>query len=305
MEFHVVVLGLSSIDMSHSLEQFIAQIIDATKLRGKVRDRISSELRSHIVEEERELQLQGYSEEKIYSIIVKRFGDPHFIARELRMTHSSFQLKEHWIIVLFTIIGINTFLGFIDFFNSPCTTGIAGCLGGTLASSLLGWIIFIPMTLLVFTFDQFALVFLGLTMVLLLVTALFTYISSSSHLTSFTSRISKALTVLSGGIILQWLSIWTSYRMVGGKDYEGPMATAGFPFKVFDFPYSPMGGDNVPIEMWKPFYINYVIWMVIGVIGYFLLPKKITSHKLFSPAIITISLYLTVYSLGKIVFAFD
>jgi hypothetical protein len=74
-------------DMSELLQSFIQEIVNSTKLKGRIEHELLRELTSHILEEEKELQLQGYSEEKITSIIIERFGDWQTIARELYITH--------------------------------------------------------------------------------------------------------------------------------------------------------------------------------------------------------------------------
>lgn len=294
--------------MSQSLQKFIREIVDSSKLKGKIREEVYRELSTHVFDEEKELQLQGYSEEKIYSIITERFGNQQAIAQELRMTHTLFHWERGFPIALFTILGLNLFMGVMQFLNSPCTDGLAECVGGTIVGSLFGWIIMLPLSVFAIFLDPFAWLFLASTVGVALLGIGISYLPNlKSRFSNIYARGKAVLSVISWGIILQWLSIWTTYRDTGVdfQDYNSVMATAGFPLKVFDFPFPPMGSDRVPIEMWKPFYINYVIWMVVGVVIYFLIPKKIKTHVTYAPAIIMITLYLTVYSLGKILFAFD
>lgn len=80
--------------MNQNLQQFITQIVDATQLHGKARDELIKELSIHVLEQEKELQLQGYSEEKIAQIIEQRFGNTEHIAHELTFIHLIYMDKN-------------------------------------------------------------------------------------------------------------------------------------------------------------------------------------------------------------------
>lgn len=74
--------------MTISLQEFVQGIVEASKLTGKVKDGLLQELTSHILEEERELQLQGYNSQKIIEIIQNRWGDVNRVSQELFIIHT-------------------------------------------------------------------------------------------------------------------------------------------------------------------------------------------------------------------------
>lgn len=74
--------------MNSQLQQFIHQIVESTKLQGKVKNQLLRELTSHILEEEKELQLQGCSSEKIIEIVQERWGNTQMLSQELFTVHS-------------------------------------------------------------------------------------------------------------------------------------------------------------------------------------------------------------------------
>jgi hypothetical protein len=68
--------------MNSKLKQFIEQTLLSTSLPPRQQLELKKELASHIEEQEKELQLQGYSEEKIVVTITDRFGSPEKIGHE-------------------------------------------------------------------------------------------------------------------------------------------------------------------------------------------------------------------------------
>ena len=68
----------------------------------------------------------------------------------------------------------------------------------------------------------------------------------------------KIISGLGIGIILQWISLFFSYRELPNafEDINKPIATGGFPFKAFEYPVPPMGSDWPPVDMWPMFFAN-------------------------------------------------
>lgn len=116
----------------------------------------------------------------------------------------------------------------------------------------------------------------------------------------------KILSALSIGVILQWLSIFLSYRELPNAyvDINKPIATGGFPFKAFEYPVPPMGSDWPPVEMWPMFFLNLAIWLAVGLIVAFLLSNKITNQKVFK-TIGILAILLSVLGIFYIMLMFD
>lgn len=79
--------------MNPQLEQFIEQTLLSTSLPYKKQLELKRELASHILEHERELQLQGYSEEKIVETILKQFGNSEKIGHEFFVINRDYMYK--------------------------------------------------------------------------------------------------------------------------------------------------------------------------------------------------------------------
>lgn len=92
----------------------------------------------------------------------------------------------------------------------------------------------------------------------------------------------KILSALGLGVIFQWLSLFFSYRELPNtfEDIKTPIATGGFPFKAFEYPFPPMGNNWPPLKAWPIFFLNLIIWIIISAIIVFLLGKKIENKKI-------------------------
>lgn len=75
--------------MNQRLQQFVEEIVISTKLKGRVRDKVFRELCAHVMEEEKELQLQGFGEEKIFTTIQSRWGNIESMTKELSEVHAT------------------------------------------------------------------------------------------------------------------------------------------------------------------------------------------------------------------------
>ncbi len=48
-----------------------------------------------------------------------------------------------------------------------------------------------------------------------------------------------------------------------GQDLTLPVATSGFPFRTFYYPFPSMGNDQIPAQSWLPFYLNYAVYFAV------------------------------------------
>lgn len=290
--------------MNHQLQQFITRVINATMLRGRMRDQISKELYSHIVEEERELQLQGFSEEKIYSTITERFGNLEKIARELSMVNTTLTKKQMigygillWFIVSFTF----NLIGFLP----RCFTSATEC------SLVMIGLPFISFTTILgaifFVFLPFSWLYIGLIVSLFLMLRL---VLSWSILKKFREGLtswSAAWWIVAQAAILQWTSIFLSVRSVPHhvNNFHEPIERAGFPFKIFDLPQPPMGNDQPPFEMWGRFYMSYGIWLVVSLILFSLIPTRFKHYPRVSLLVTALGGVISLYGLVWLFLKFD
>ena len=116
----------------------------------------------------------------------------------------------------------------------------------------------------------------------------------------------KTTFAISIGVILQWLSLFLSYRKLPDayQKINTPIATGGFPFKIFEYPPSPMGNDWPPIETWPMFFLNTIIWIIVGFLIALLLNKKI-QNKIVAKFSIAFAVSLSVLGLFYIMINFD
>lgn len=115
----------------------------------------------------------------------------------------------------------------------------------------------------------------------------------------------KIISAVSIGVILQWLSLFFSYKRLPNfyqGDISQPIATGGFPLKIFEYPVPPMGSDWPPADTHQIFLINLVIWIIIGFIISFLFYKKMENRKIMAISVISaivLSLLGTFYIMLK------
>jgi hypothetical protein len=79
------------------------------------------------------------------------------------------------------------------------------------------------------------------------------------------------------GTILMWASIFITYARsftAGHPLSESVDAISGFPLMAFYYPIPPMGSDIPPWQMWPAFFVNYIFWILIGV----LVSRFVASH---------------------------
>ncbi len=108
--------------MEDAVHKLIANILQDVKLSKKEKEMIGRELYVHFCEEKKELELQGYNEERVIKTIEKNFGNIQTIGRELFFVHTMNKtvLVEIGIIVFIIIfISFLIFVGFAPLILSP------------------------------------------------------------------------------------------------------------------------------------------------------------------------------------------
>ncbi|NCO04786.1 MAG: hypothetical protein GW939_01405 [Candidatus Magasanikbacteria bacterium] len=116
----------------------------------------------------------------------------------------------------------------------------------------------------------------------------------------------KIISALGIDVILQWLTLFCSYRELPNafEDINKPIATGGFPFKAFEYPVPPMGSDWPPSDMWPMFFANLAIWLVVGILIALIFGKKLENNKVFKTIGIS-AILLSVIGIFYIMLKFD
>ncbi len=114
----------------------------------------------------------------------------------------------------------------------------------------------------------------------------------------------KILSIISLGISLNWLSLFFSYRRLQNININQIFATGGFPFKVFEYPFPPMGHDWPPLETWPIFFVNLFIWIAFAYLIGFLIGKKVENRTIMSFLSIS-AVVLSLFGIFYIMLNFD
>jgi hypothetical protein len=117
----------------------------------------------------------------------------------------------------------------------------------------------------------------------------------------------KIISVISIGVILNWLSLFFSCRKLPNfyqGDISQPIATGGFPLKIFEYPVSPMGNNWPPTSSWPMFIINLLIWLAVAFLILALFGKKIKSQKVMAVSVIS-AVILSLLGILYIMIKFD
>ncbi len=290
------------------IEELIQEIVKKSEVRNKTQKELRTELLSHFLEQRRDLQIQGLSEEKIQAAIRTSFGDITFISKQISIVEKSKILKDKiitGILVSFTTSAIlSAVIVSHNCFKIAC--GFDYLIGG-LFGGLATWIFFAPV---VFT-ELFSLWFLGFQMTLVILTYGILYFFKTQFPEPKT-RAKIIIVIFSLAIILQCLSIFVSYHTISYPKemsnehvYSLPHARSGFPLSTFEFPFPPMGNDHVPSSMWLNFYINYGIWLLVAIILYPFIPKRFKNQSSAVIVLLVVGITTLFFSLGWIVWQFD
>jgi hypothetical protein len=302
--------------MPSNIEQFIEEIVEASKLSSVKKGQLRKELYSDFFAKQRELHLQGFDEQKSLAMIKQSFGNTQIISKELRMVHENLTLKQWffrgvfiWFLSVFLITLFSELIRCVQIDTSECAEGM-------LLSFFSPIISHSPVLLFFVALNKFSLFFLGVTAA---ATFLFYGFISFFKKGVLEANARKRIVVLvfSLALILNWFSIVISLRSISqipdNKIYYPndppppvlPVEKAGFPLTTFYFPPHPMGNDNVPLYMWPNFYINFSIWFAVSIVAYFFIPLRIKSNNRAIITLAIIAAVLTVYSLGWIILQFD
>lgn len=117
----------------------------------------------------------------------------------------------------------------------------------------------------------------------------------------------KIIASISLGVIAQWLSLFFSYKKLPSayqNIIDQPIATGGWPLKIFEYPFPPMGHDWPPVGDWPMFFLNLLIWIAIGFMLTLFLGKKLVGKRILIYLIFS-AIILSVLGLFYIMIKFD
>jgi|GEM_PF-3421231 len=84
------------------------------------------------------------------------------------------------------------------------------------------------------------------------------------------------------------------------------VAKAGFPVSALELPPSPMGNDNVPIDMWSGVFTNQLIWFVIAfMIAALILSRKKNPSKKLILVCVLLTIFAVIYNLALFTLWYD
>lgn len=114
----------------------------------------------------------------------------------------------------------------------------------------------------------------------------------------------KIISIISLGISLNWLSLFFSYHKLQNTDINQAIAMGGFPFKVFEYPFPPMGHDWPPLEALPIFFTNLFIWILLTWLIVILTGKKMENRKMMAIFVIS-AIVLSLLGIFYIMLRFD
>jgi hypothetical protein len=114
----------------------------------------------------------------------------------------------------------------------------------------------------------------------------------------------KILSIISLGISFNWLSLFFSYHKLQNTDINQAIATGGYPLKVFEYPFPPMGHDWPPAGAWPLFFVNLFIWMAFASLIIFFTGKKMENRTMMSFLAIS-AIVLSLFGIFYIMLNFD
>lgn len=285
--------------MNEKLKQFVEEIVEATNLCKKIKRVLKSELCSHVLEKERELQLQGYSEEKIFEIISSEFNKDHMV-EEFKQVHNG---KLRWggriMTVIVTLLVLSLIVAILDPF------GVSdGTLGPLVSFSyrVFGWLgldLMFAIPSIIFPFNFIT------SVVIILISGILKNILVAKNFSLEQVKIIRNF-IIGGGLVLHWLAMIASSE---GRHFpEHPLIEGGFPIKVFNYVWnfpSGMGPEwGIPLTPWPRFLINLFIWTLVAGIIYKFLPERLRDNKKLSSIIMVTGLTATLYGFSFLVWQF-
>ena len=114
----------------------------------------------------------------------------------------------------------------------------------------------------------------------------------------------KIISAISIGVVLNWLSLFFSYQKLQNTNINQAIATGGFPLRIFEYPFPPMGHDLPPLETWPIFFVNLFIWIAFASLIVFLNDKKMENRKAIAILVISAAV-LSLFGIFYIMLKFD
>ena len=109
----------------NSLDQFVDDLVSATLIKNKKeKENLRKELFGHVYSQKKELELHGYSEEKILTTIQNNFGNIQIIGKELFFVHSMNKTRLIEIGIILFIILVVLILVFLGISYSIVTPAV-------------------------------------------------------------------------------------------------------------------------------------------------------------------------------------
>ncbi len=108
--------------MVQKIEKLIEEVVTYSKLGVLQKNYLRKELHSHLYAEKKELELQGYNEERVIKTIEKNFGNIQTIGGELFFVHRISKTLVTELRILFLIIVLMCALlisKFVFYFFTP------------------------------------------------------------------------------------------------------------------------------------------------------------------------------------------
>jgi hypothetical protein len=294
--------------MSDNFESLILETVEASRLPSKKKEELRKELFAHFFDEQKELQLQGYSEEKIFVKIKESFGNTQIVSKELHMIHTSLSLRKllNWFVIIFPLLWLLIIVSEIFLDQSMftgCSVNRIDC-WGFVPLVFIGSLVVTLFSLVIYPFSWVLISFYVITIFTLtkILPKLKNYFKDKNIKNVF------LFFIYSVGSIFQWLSLFFSWRSI---EYQNPrvdaVAQGGFPIKVFDYPMVSMG-ENMDVKMFHGipyFYLNYIIWMSLATILYYVLPEKIKKNQKVLSMLLVVAITLSLYGCSYILMKFD
>ena len=219
--------------MQKYFEEFISEILKTSKLPPAKQKNLERELYSHLYDRKRELELQGYGEEKIIEKIKLSFGDTKLIAKELHMVDTNLTMKD-WLLrgVFFWCLSVMV-ITFINMAVRCPNSTVASCVSGLTFVSVFSPLVSFLMLLASFT-NEFSLIFLIVNIIVIVF--LYSILSLFKKYFSPSLEPKRVLALIfSAAVLLNWLSIFISVRTIPytsesyAIEHFLPYSTAGFP----------------------------------------------------------------------------
>jgi hypothetical protein len=129
-------------------------------------------------------------------------------------------------------------------------------------------------------------------------------------------KIKTALLLVLTAAIGQWLSffLWfVSRHSITANEATRQwglnlpsVAKAGFPISALEIPPSPMGSDNIPVDMWGGVFTNNLIWFVVAfVVAAIIVSRLKKPGKKFLIVCTVLAVLALIYNLALFTFWYD